>query len=348
MTTSHTPDFELDRPGTLIAAVPAVLGFVPERSLVLMTVERGALGCVLRIDLDDDMEEQIAHLAEVAAAGRPDGAVAVIVDEHGAGCHPCNDDYRELADLLAEQLAAWDIALLGAHVVDRVATGGRWHCADGCGRGGVIEDPSASPLAVAAVLDGRRLYTRRSELQAVVAADPERSAELAELNSAGSDRFGAMTDGEARAAIDEARAAAAHVADGGALSDEVAARVGRALRDVRVRDTLFALAVGEEADRAEALWVTLARILPTPWRTEALVLLAFSAYARGDGPLAGVSLDAALRVDPVHRMAGMLDQALQSGLRPEQIRELAVTGYRLAEALGVRLPPRHRGRRRAG
>lgn len=348
MTTSHISGFELDRPGTLIAAVPAVLGFVPEMSLVLVTVDGGDLGCVLRIDLCDDMDDQVAHLAEVAAAARPDGAVAVIVDEHGAGCHPCNDGYRGLAELLDEELAGWGIDLLAAHVVDRVATGGRWHCADGCGRGGVIEDPSASPLAVAAVLDGRRLYARRSELQSVVSADPVRSAELGEAIAAVSDGFGDMSDGEARAAIDETRAAAAHVADGGVLSDEAAARLGCALRDVRVRDTLFALAVGEDADRAETLWASLARVLPAPWRTEALVLLAFSAYARGDGPLAGVALAAALRDDPVHRMAGMLDQALQSGLRPERIRELAVTGYRLAEQLGVRLPPRKSVRRRTG
>lgn len=92
----------------------------------------------------------------------------------------------------------------------------------------------------------------------------------------------------------------------------------------------------------------LARSLPDPWRVEALVLLAFSAYARGDGPLAGISLDQALRGDPMHRMAGMLDQALQSGMRPEQIRELAKTGYRLARQLGVRLPPRRLYGRRAG
>ena len=69
--------------------------------------------------------------------------------------------------------------------------------------------------------------------------------------------------------------------------------------------------------------------------------------ARGDGPLAGVSLEAALRCDPRHRMAGMLDTALHSGLRPEHIRELAVTGYRLADRLGVRLPPQQTFRRRA-
>jgi hypothetical protein len=108
------------------------------------------------------------------------------------------------------------------------------------------------------------------------------------------------------------------------------------------------LAVGENAGEAESLWAVLARTLPAPWRVEALVLLAFSAYARGDGPLAGVSLEAALRCEPGHRMAGMLDTALQSGMRPERIRELALTGYRLAERMGVRLPPRRAFGRRAG
>src|ERR1700710_1921560 len=44
------PDFMLNRPGALIAAVPAVLGFVPEKSLVLVTVDRGELGAVMRVD----------------------------------------------------------------------------------------------------------------------------------------------------------------------------------------------------------------------------------------------------------------------------------------------------------
>jgi hypothetical protein len=47
-------------------------------------------------------------------------------------------------------------------------------------------------------------------------------------------------------------------------------------------------------------------------------------------------------------MADMLDTALQSGLRPEQIRELAISGYRIAKRLGVRLPPRRAFGRRAG
>jgi hypothetical protein len=111
---------------------------------------------------------------------------------------------------------------------------------------------------------------------------------------------------------------------------------------------LYALAVGRDAASAESLWVLLGRTLPEPWRAEALVLLAFSAYARGDGPLAGVSLEAALQCNPGHRMAGMLDKALQAAMRPEQIRELGLTGYRLAKQLGVKLPPRQSFGRRAG
>jgi len=347
--TSLSPDFHLNRPGVLIAALPAVLGFVPEKSLVLVTVDRGEMGCVMRVDLSEELPDSLAHIAEVAAAARPDAAIAVIIDEDGAGCRMCNDEYRQLADGLATVLGGEGIELLAVHVVDRVAAGGRWHCADGCGSQGTVEDPSASPLAVAAVLDGRRLYARRAELQEVIeVADPARTDALAEAIEACAPDSAVRPAGAARADIEAAIAAAARVADGAELGDDELARLAWALTDLQVRDTLYALAVGESASAAEGLWALLSRTLPEPWRVEALVLFAFSAYTRGDGPLAGVSLEAALRGDPTHRMAGMLDTALQSGLRPEKIRDLAITGYRLADRLGVQLPPMRAFGRRAG
>jgi hypothetical protein len=208
-------------------------------------------------------------------------------------------------------------------------------------------------VAVAAVLDGRRLYARRADLQAVIAVD-ERAATAALASLIGEQaesRDAAHRDDPdvcVRRDVENAMAVATRVSDGQRLSDAELARLACALGDVEVRDMLYALAVCRSAGEAESLWALLARSLPEPWRVEALVLLAFSAYVRGDGPLAGVSLDAALRCDPEHRMAGMLDRALQSGLRPERIRDLAATGYRLAKRLGVRLPPRRSFGRRAG
>jgi len=350
MSKTHRPDSPLDRPGVLIAALPAVLGFVPEESLVLVTAAHGEMGAVMRADLGSDQAgDSLGHLAEMAAASGAEIAIAVIVDDRGAACQMCAEEYRDLAHQLAVELATRDVELFAVHVVDKVAAGGRWYCADGCGSSGVVEDPAASPIAAAAVLDGRRLYTRRSELVAVVEpADPERSAELARVIEQRGQLDPDRPDSQTRSDIEHAFACAEQIGRGRPLAEDPLARLALALTDPRVRDTLYALAVGDHAGSAESLWADLARRLPEPWRVEALVLLAFSAYARGDGPLAGISLDAALRGVPWHRMATMLDKALQSGMRPEQIRELASTGYRLAEQLGIRLPPSRRFGRRAG
>lgn len=355
MSTTHRPDSPLDRPGVLIAALPAVLGFVPERSLVVVTAAHGEMGAVLRADLGDDDEhpgevgDSLGHLAELAKASGAEIAIAVIVDAKGAACRMCADEYRDMAYELSIELARRDVELFAAHVVDRVAAGGRWYCADGCGSSGVVEDPDASPIAAAAVLDGRRLYRRRDDLVAVVeVADPGRSAALAEVIQKADAIDTDRSDPQARSDIEHALACADQIGEGRPLADDQLARLALALTDPRVRDTLYALAVGDYAGSAESLWADLSRRLPEPWRVEALVLLAFSAYSRGDGPLAGISLDVALRCDPTHRMAGLLDQALRSAMRPEQIRELAQTGYRLAKQLGVRLPPRQPFGRRAG
>ena len=65
--TTHPPEFRFTNPGTLIAALPAVLGFVPEKSLVLVSLEDGRMGAVMRADLSADLCENIGRLA----AGQP-------------------------------------------------------------------------------------------------------------------------------------------------------------------------------------------------------------------------------------------------------------------------------------
>jgi hypothetical protein len=355
--TRHHRDFDLNRPSALIAAIPAVLGFTPQNSLVLVSVDDGEVGAVLRIDLSQDLISDLGgglgRLAEVAAAARPEGVIAIIVDAAGAACPMCNEEHRQLCDSLGVALSGHGIELWAAHIVDTVGAGGQWHCADGCGSRGRVDDPMASPVTVAAVLDGRRLYASRAELQAVIAVEHTAGTAaladtvkqlLAEDQVRRRDDPDACARRDVRAALD----AAARVAVGDPLAEAEIAVLAAALTDIQVRDTLYALAVGESAGAAESLWAVLSRKLPEPWRVEPLVLLAFHAYARGDGPLAGVSLEAALRCDPSHRMAGMLDDALQSGMRPEQIRQLALTGYRLAERLGLRLPPRQPFSQRAG
>ena len=179
----------------------------------------------------------------------------------------CNDEYRELAAALTDGAGrAAASSCSAAHVVDRVAAGGRWHCADGCGTRGTVDDPSASPLAVAAVLDGRRLYARRAELQAgrSKSIDPAAQRRAGRCRSATASRMPARRpDADARA---RRRSGHRRGRRGWPTARNSATTSWRgwrcALTDPRVRDTLYALAVGENAGQAESLWALLSRTLP--------------------------------------------------------------------------------------
>lgn len=71
--TTKQPEFTLNRPAALIAALPAILGFVPEKSLILVSVDGGELGSVLRVDLSENTGDTVGHLADVAAAAARPG-----------------------------------------------------------------------------------------------------------------------------------------------------------------------------------------------------------------------------------------------------------------------------------
>ena len=65
MSSTPHPEAPLDRPGALIAALPAVLGFVPEKSIVLVTVVDDEMGAVMRADLSEPRETlSLIHISE--------------------------------------------------------------------------------------------------------------------------------------------------------------------------------------------------------------------------------------------------------------------------------------------
>ena len=304
--------------GMVIESLLGVLGFRPVESLVVVAVQRGQVGCVMRLDLSDAAQAGAPErLAELAVRNGADGVVSVVVSAEGAACPMCGDQFRDLARDLSAALQRRGAQLLDAVVVDRIEADGRWHCVDNCGVSGVLDDPATSAMAAAAVVAGHRMYGTREELKASVAVDVERAAGLAPLLAGA----GGVVDCVA-VSVREVVAAVRRVAEGAVLSDAELADVAATLTDVRVRDALFTTADSDEAAAAEALWSVLVRVLPEPFRAEALTLLAFSAFLRGEGPLVGVALEAALAADPAHRMAGLLDHALQSGVRPEEIRGL--------------------------
>lgn len=331
--------------------MPALLGFVPVRSLVVLCMEGPAanrVGLVMRLDAPDPATTDphtVAALSEqvsVVCARRAAPAIMVVVVED----RPCPAQlpHRPLVASLEQACEAVGTRLLDAHVLRRLVAGEPWCGYGGGSETGALPDPQSSMVSAAHVAQGRVIRGAREELDDLLRRDPEsRLLRRADLIDAALDA--ALLSREligqraVRADLETVLAAVAQLGDGQALLDEEIARLGVALSDPLVRDACFGLAVGEHATEAEQLWLALCRALPDPERAEAAVLLAYGCYVRGEGPLAGVALQAAGASSPDHRMAGLLDTALSGGLPPEAVRELAETALGIAENLGVALVP---------
>lgn len=364
---SSTSEF-LSGPGSLIAAVPALLGFTPHRSLILICLEPcGAesiqIGTVMRHDLTlpehdperdhpfgvdstAQMHEVIARYAQFCARNEVRVALAVIVDDRASSRSTrmrADARFGAIARRLTSALHDARTVLAQVLLVPDIAIGARWTSIAGEPGRGLIPDPFISPVAVANAVEGRVVHESRTALERVLEPVSNReshdvAAELDVLRGReiGSDRTElAEIVGQIEEWFTSPRERPAPIE----LPADRIARFGVALTRVMVRDSLLALTLTEYADVAEQLWTLLMRMLPAPERACPASLLGFSAYGRGGGALAAIAIDTALGADPDYSLARLLDRSLSAGARPEMIREVAVSGYAVAELCGVPLPP---------
>lgn len=350
----------LDDPGDLLAAIPAMLGFRPERSLVLAVLcaapaaESAVIDLVVRFDLRHPDTGSPSDIDTVAAAAtrvcaRP-GVVGVLVvlvdDEQDDGERSSRQRVPVLAEL-EMQLSVRAVPIRGAWAARSIAAGQPWWSVTGPPRRGRISDPVASAVTLGRVLEGRPIRRSRSELTALVAVDDalreQVSNELAGARDRAKDRYVAAARrgdpaGYLRGELSTLLWLIANAESDGEPGSRELAQIAVALRDREIRDAVFAVADTVHAEATETLLARLTRSLDGADRAEAATLLGFFAYVRGDGPFAGIALDIALDSDPHHSMAALLHTALEAGMRPERLRDLARCGREAAAALGVDLP----------
>ncbi|PZU01707.1 MAG: hypothetical protein DI630_11180 [Gordonia sp. (in: high G+C Gram-positive bacteria)] len=186
--TSDSYATSVSGPGALITAIPALLGFIPERSLVLITLDGdgGEIGTTMRHDLvlDDkgrptsEMLALIEHLAHVCESYEAQLVMGVVID----GAHPADSPhYRRLFAIIDRHLAAVG-GLYGGFVTPAITSGSHWttmwdnrsDAQQGSGPAtGVVGDPTISPVAIArAVKNGRRVLMTRDEMVNSLSALP--------------------------------------------------------------------------------------------------------------------------------------------------------------------------------
>lgn len=354
-------------PSDLLASVPAFMGFVPHRSLVLICLEGAVsanptVGTVMRHDLilpDGDvdaltarrrvtpeMAEVTAHFADICGRNGIRAAMALIVDDRAfptGSTARIDPRFRAVAHGLSESFRGRGTLLTQVYITAEVAHGSPWTTVLGPVEYGTIPDPDTSPVALAYMVEGRGVLDSRQALKdalapvdSAFARDVARVLEESRVVDREPDRvaleivLGRILDW---VAVSSERPAFVD------LSAAETARFGRALTSVMVRDSLLGIVLTSAADVAERLWTFLMRHLPAPERACAASLLAFSAYSHGEGALATVAIDVALDADPDYSLAELLQRSLMAGARPDLIREVAVSGYAVAELVGVRLPP---------
>ncbi|KAA8880381.1 DUF4192 domain-containing protein [Nocardia colli] len=352
----------LEDPGEIIAAIPAMLGFVPERSLLVVVLKDSACDppldsthvfAVMRFDLDLPAEIGNERAELVAAAVTrlciSDGAtevLAVVIDDRATVSE--SDSHTALITDLALILADREIGLLGSWATAAIEPGSRWWSLLGRPAQGVIPDPKSSVVTAMVVAKGQPLYASRSGRVAAVQPDHEAVERIGRLLPAARAavrrryavrRHDGDPDGGSRWGYRRVLGVIAACETGHVPTDRESAEIAAVLADHRVRDGLLSTGLSNYRRSAESLWTHLTRTLPGPQRAEAAVLLAYSAYVRGDGVLAGIALQTALDADPYHDFAIMLAGALEIGLDPFNMRQLARHGTEIVRDLGIQIDP---------
>ncbi|MGA9870237.1 MAG: DUF4192 domain-containing protein [Rhodococcus sp. (in: high G+C Gram-positive bacteria)] len=361
---SLPPSERIAGSGALLAAVPALLGFIPHRSLILLCLEgaglaRPTVGTVMRHDLglgggDDgsgfgrtvtrQMADVIEQFCGICARDGVRMAVALIVDDRASATvagTAVDPRFRAVARQLSAGLRTRGTILTQAFLTSEMVRGAAWVTLTGPAERGMLPSPDTSPVTLAYMVEGRGIHASRETLVDVLRpldTCPEVTKRLRDARSGSPN-----TDRERLENImDRLTHWASAPSDRPApieLGPQDLAEFGVSLTHIVVRDALLALALTELADIAERLWTYMMRRLPAPERACAATLLAFTAYARGEGPLAAVAVEIALDADGSYSLARLLERSLLAGARPEMIREVASSGYAVAELCGVRLPP---------
>ncbi|MEU6405654.1 DUF4192 domain-containing protein [Streptomyces sp. NPDC046985] len=350
----------LRTPAELADALPYLLGYRPEDSIVLVALHdrggRGRFGGRARLGIPvsrDDWPSAARQLAHGLIAGserrgvKPEQIVAFLCQEPAPGetGEEIMRRLRPLAQKLRTECGRLDVPVIEALCI----SGGRFwsYC---CPNEGCCPDaglpmglPGTSVLAAAAAYAGVQVRGSLKELRSRLLpceTSAARSQETA-LDAAGRALMPRILDEASRAAVAEetlalaenlirrfadapaGAAAAADLRDDRLLRDEEAASLILGLQDRTTRDRAAEWMEGDEAVPALRLWRALARRCVGSYGEYAaapLTLVGWVAWSAGDGLEAREALAMALGADPDYLFAHLLHQACNEGLDPESVR----------------------------
>lgn len=346
-------------PAELADALPYLMGFYPDDSIVMVALqgERGRFGGRVRLGIPTDttqwpdVADQLADCLISAGeerAPRPSAIIVYLCQEPAAGENgkDVKDRLRPLAQRLRTACGALDVPVLEALCI---SNGRFWsyccpdfRCCPADGTPMVM--PGTSVMAAAAAYAGMHVRGSLKEMEARLkprtgprAADQEKALDAAAgalvprmLRQDGAMAVRRTTLDLAAAVIRRFRLdtpsgsnRARDACDDALITDTEAADLILGLQDRVTRDRAAEWMDGDAAAPALRLWRALARRCAGSFAEHAvapLTLAGWVCWSTEDGPSARVALSCALAIDPDYTFAQLLHRAINEGLDPEPLR----------------------------
>ncbi|MFW6692103.1 DUF4192 domain-containing protein [Streptomyces sp. MAR4 CNX-425] len=360
MTTHNDTQVVLRSPAELADALPYLMGFHPDDSVVLAALHgaRGRFGGRLRLGIPPDRDgwpDVAAQLAECLVEGsaqrgdKPDGIVVFLCQDPAPGERPQEvmERMRPLAQALRVACGRLEVPVVEALCI---SAGRFWSylCPDRrcCPpEGTALAPPGRSALAAAAAFAGmQRPGSLRALEGRLTPRHPDVDRQTRALDAAGGSLVPRILAQTGRETVREdtvrltdrliARlgatpppageaAADSDARDDTLLTDTEAADLIVGLQDRLTRDRAAERMEGPEAAGALRLWRALARRCVGAYAEHAaapLTLAGWVAWSGGDEAAARVAFGRALETDPEYLFARLLHQAVNEGLDPEPLR----------------------------
>lgn len=289
-------------PEDIIAFVPVAIGFVPQTSVVMLTLGPPTGAFHARVDLPEDpgdVDQVVDSLLRPARRHRATAVVFVVYDD----------------DTAVADEAAWSLTEAftdaGIEVLEVLRVHDHHWFAVRPGRepsayAGVPFDPSTHPFTVQAVFDGRVTHASRAALQASLDTDHAAASVTRQALA----RVGPLDAAGVRSLVQ------AHTRAGTTCSPAELAALGLAVAEAALRATALEGLVRSRAQAHVDFWSDAVRRLPDHLLPGAASVLALAAWLHGNGALAWCAVDRCRRVDPHHPLAGLVADLLEHAVSP--------------------------------
>jgi hypothetical protein len=315
----------LTSPHDLLAAIPFLIGYHPQDSLVLVALKDEAVGMAMRVDMPVGVSaEGYDLLASHFLRDGADGAFIVAYVGEGA-VDPENVLINTSAALVRAGIDIKESLIVRNNRFRSMICSDLTCCPPG---GSVIPDLGSSRIAAEHVIAGHPMPFENVDglVQSIAAVASSFESVWADEVQA----FWVSSDSEEIQELQRDGATAiidlvGEYREGrGAEDRELAARVIGRLSDIQVRDFALGSHTDESADYYWAMWRDLLRIAPRGFVAPVACLFAAMAYERGEGALAHKGLDRGLGDDDQYSLAHLLRRVFTAGWPPQSFSAMRI------------------------